>query len=305
MRLSVGPNPQPADAREHPHNSFHRIDHNGAPLAIRARYEDSDFGSSGPYIADTFGRMPSYLCALQLHDFPALNGWCDGKHHAIDRLSAGSFLLLDLRHSLQTEVPAPFDNVHLNVTQDSIDEVAAEEDLGRVTIELSPFTRRDDETLRHLALSLLPALQRPAEVSALFAAHVASAAALHLIHTDGHRTKSPARPKGGLAPWQVRRATELVLDQLDNDLELAQLASACELSPGHFARAFKQTTGLPPHRWLLHQRVVRAREMLQNSDEPLSAIATSCGFSDQSHLSRVFSRAVGVSPGAWRRTRRT
>ena len=88
--------------------------------------------------------------------------------------------------------------------------------------------------------------------------------------------------------------------RLEDNIPLARIADACGLSLSHFARAFKQSTGLPPHRWLLQQRIYRSQDLLLHSDMPLSEIAIACGFSDQSHLNRVFVRVAGISPGAWR-----
>ncbi len=78
------------------------------------------------------------------------------------------------------------------------------------------------------------------------------------------------------------------------------MASACGLSRGYFVKAFYQTTGLPPHRWLIVQRVERAKEWMRNPNLPLSMIADACGFADQSHFSRTFMRLTGVSPRRWR-----
>jgi transcriptional regulator GlxA family with amidase domain len=90
---------------------------------------------------------------------------------------------------------------------------------------------------------------------------------------------------------------------LDKDISIAQLASECGVSSSHFARAFKQATGRPPHRWLLERRVETAQALLLNSQASLDEIARACGFSDQSHLARAFKRIVGTSPRAWRRRR--
>jgi AraC family transcriptional regulator len=112
---------------------------------------------------------------------------------------------------------------------------------------------------------------------------------------------SPAR--GGLAPWQERRAKELMSTHLGREISLAFVAGECRLSVSHFARSFKQCTGKPPHRWLLEKRVEKAKELLIDAELPLAEIALECGFSDQSHFTRVFSRTVGTSPGTWRRLR--
>ncbi len=107
--------------------------------------------------------------------------------------------------------------------------------------------------------------------------------------------------RGGLAPWQARRAKELMKTNLDGQVALSRVAEECGLSVRHFARAFRQSTGVPPYRWLLNQRVERAKELLCNPALPLTSIALTCGFSDQSHFTRVFTAAVRLSPGLWRR----
>ncbi len=107
--------------------------------------------------------------------------------------------------------------------------------------------------------------------------------------------------RSGLAPWQLRRAKEMFRADLSANLSLQRVAEACKLSVSHFSRAFKVSTGVPPHKWLLTARIEQARDILADSATPLVEVADMCGFADQSHFSRVFARAMGASPGAWRR----
>ena len=121
--------------------------------------------------------------------------------------------------------------------------------------------------------------------------------------TPGVPGLEPPPVRGGLAPWQERRAKELMSTHLARQIPLALVAGECRLSVSHFARSFKQCTGKPPHRWLLENRVERAKQLLLDPDVSLAEVALDCGFSDQSHFTRVFSRTVGTSPGTWRRIR--
>lgn len=114
----------------------------------------------------------------------------------------------------------------------------------------------------------------------------------------------PALRRGGLSPVHERRAKARLTADLQADTRVDDLARECGLSKRHFLRAFKTSTGEPPHRWLLARRVDRAKELLAGSDLELSEIAALCGFSDQSHLSRMFRRLTGNTPGAWRRAHR-
>jgi AraC-like DNA-binding protein len=110
-----------------------------------------------------------------------------------------------------------------------------------------------------------------------------------------------AQSAGGLAPWQLRRAQQMLLANIESNLPLRHVSEACRLSASHFARAFKISTGLSPLKWLIALRVDLSRRTLMGSDISLVDVAGMYGFSDQSHFSRVFRRVVGTSPGAWRR----
>jgi len=114
--------------------------------------------------------------------------------------------------------------------------------------------------------------------------------------------QASAAPKGRmLTPLQERRVTSRLLDDLAGDTSLSELAALCGLSRSYFIRAFKQITGMPPYRWLLMQRVKHAKALLRGTKLPIAEIAVACGFADQSHLTRVFSKAFRISPAAWRR----
>lgn len=110
--------------------------------------------------------------------------------------------------------------------------------------------------------------------------------------------------QSGLARWQVELALRLLLNDSGSGHSLKQIAAHCGLSRSYFEKAFKVSLGMPPHRWLVRQRIQRAGEKLEQTNDSVSSIALSCGFTDQSHLTRVFGAIVGSSPGAWRRQRK-
>jgi len=106
---------------------------------------------------------------------------------------------------------------------------------------------------------------------------------------------------GGLAAWQVKRAREYIEDNLASKMALRDMADSVALSPSHFCRAFKQSLGSSPMAYVAARRVERAKHMMTSTAERLTEIALACGFADQSHLTRSFSRIVGISPWRWRR----
>ena len=107
------------------------------------------------------------------------------------------------------------------------------------------------------------------------------------------------RIRGGLSPNTLRRVQDHIATNLGQKITNEVLAEVSKLSPSHFARAFKDSQGVAPHRYILECRVKRTQELLA-TDLPLSEIAVEVGFSDQSHLTRWFREFVGVTPGSYR-----
>ena len=112
----------------------------------------------------------------------------------------------------------------------------------------------------------------------------------------------PRFQSGGLARWQAKLTVEYIEKNLGSKLKVCELADMLAFSTGHFSRAFKRTFGVPLMMYVFGRRVERAKSMLRGTRDPLTEIALSCGFADQSHLNRTFHRVVGMSPGLWRRT---
>jgi AraC family transcriptional regulator len=144
---------------------------------------------------------------------------------------------------------------------------------------------------------LVAELAEPKDLLPLFTEGWAMQALAHVARSAPMTPPRGLAYPSGLAPWQLRRAREM----LRGYSELEDAARACRLSVGHFSRAFKASTGLPPHQWLMLERVAMAEDLLAKSSTPLVHVAGLCGFADQSHFCRVFARIKGCSPGAWRR----
>lgn len=121
--------------------------------------------------------------------------------------------------------------------------------------------------------------------------------------TTPDRTASGNTVAGGtgLAAWQIRRVTLYIDAHLASPVKNKDLAAAAKLSCGYFCQAFKDSFGHPPHAYIMRRRVARAKEMLEGTTKPLCQIALDCGFSDQSHFSRIFRRIAGENPRMWRR----
>jgi AraC family transcriptional regulator len=106
----------------------------------------------------------------------------------------------------------------------------------------------------------------------------------------------------GLAPWRLKRLTLHVECNLGGNLETEALAKVAGLSVCHFNREFRKRIGVPPHRYVMQKRVEYAKRIIAGTNRSIIEVAAECGFSDQSHLTRLFKRFVGETPGVWRRT---
>lgn len=109
-----------------------------------------------------------------------------------------------------------------------------------------------------------------------------------------------ASPTGGLSPRHLRQTCDFIIEHLADDICLDDLAELTGLTAKHFSRAFKQSTGFPPHQYLVVQRIEAAKRYLISGNTSLANVALACGFADQSHFTATFRRIVGVPPGTWR-----
>jgi AraC-like DNA-binding protein len=256
----------------------------------------------GHGVTEEQDRADAHSACVHLDAFDGYDVWCDERHDSSRALGPGTIHINDMRHVWRADIRKPFHVVNFYIPQSALDDIADEEGTPRVEELRCPIGRAHVDTVfKNLALALLPALAKPDQTNRLFADHAARAVTAHLTRSYGSSQTQPQGGRGGLASWQERRAKELLQADLSGDISLPELASACRLSSSHFSQAFKQTVGCPPHQWLLHQRVERAKQLILNTRQPLSEIALATGFADQSHFTRVFSQRVKVSPAAWRR----
>lgn len=131
-----------------------------------------------------------------------------------------------------------------------------------------------------------------------------AAARQHIVHARtiilGQPGVEPLQD-GALADWQMRRVVAFVHANLATRLRIKQVAEALKMSPSYLSRAFKATTGITYSDFVLRTRIDLAKWLLLTTETPICEIALVCGLYDQAHLTRVFKRATGLPPRAWRR----
>jgi AraC family transcriptional regulator len=255
-----------------------------------------------PEIARPIAGERGYIVVLQLQAIPFVEQFLGKKKVSSGPYPIGAVSAIQLPEEPACLLPHPFDALVTYVTQAALDEVAYAHGAPGVEQLVWPHGVIDP-VVHQLGQVLQYSLEHPDHVSKIFLDHVLQALNCHFVCAYGGVAVSAPRFRGGLSPWQMRRATELLEAHLGTNIALQQVAEACELSVSHFARAFKTTFRKPPHNWLAERRLDRARDLMISSRLPIAEIAAQCGFTDQSGLNRSFKRIHGVAPGIWRRSR--
>jgi AraC-like DNA-binding protein len=269
-----------------------------AELAVTETRNDNPV----PGLSGSLAEEDAFLVSLKLHDYPDCEVWERGKFIMKADVRAGTTYLYDLKRDPRYVIDKPFHSLFFYIPRSALDGIAEQSNAPRIDdLDCQVGVGHDDGIIRHIGASLQEGLRKPDEANQLFIDHMMLGLIAHVAQAYGglQRTSAPAR--GGLAPWQAKRACERLESDLGGKLSLQKVAAELNLSVSHFSRAFRISIGLPPHQWLLHQRVKAAKQLMSVRDLPLTEIAMSAGFANQSHFTRVFSSVVGISPAAWRR----
>ena len=169
-------------------------------------------------------------------------------------------------------------------------------ELNADRIELVEQRRSTDPALHHIALALRAGVQSGDALDRMYGEALSTALGVHLLREYGAAVLGPKRQYGGLPREKLVRAVEYIQDQLDTDLTVSGIAQAVGLSPYHFTRLFKESTGQSPYRYVVEARVRKAKELLTTGKFTISEAAHHVGFVDQSHLTRHFKRIFGLPP---------
>lgn len=188
---------------------------------------------------------------------------------------------------------------HLNVALDphSVDAMLGETVAGPV--DFHDVRRLPDPTLVQMGKLLRAEIDQQGYGGALFGESVGLAIALVLLTRYGDGIRSSQLPKGRLSGPQLGRVIDFVQANLRDNVSLIELAAVAGLSPFHFARLFRNTMGMSPHRYVTQLRVERSMMMLKNA-HGIAETAVAVGFFDQPHYTRAFKDMTGKTPGEYK-----
>jgi len=173
-------------------------------------------------------------------------------------------------------------------------------------VELLSAFGEQDRQIEQIGALLLPELEGAGPFGGrVYVESLANALAVHLLRYHSSLGLKDGRgvarePGGGLSKLALKLATDYVNDNLSGDVALDKIAGAVHMSPYHFSRMFKLSTGLSPHQYVIHRRVEVARGLLAKTNLSLHEVARATGFAHQSHLAHHTRRLLGVSPTALR-----
>jgi AraC family transcriptional regulator len=229
----------------------------------------------------------AFFIALQLREYPVHELRLHGKAIKGGPFASGMTSIYDLKNDPVANLDHRSHAIFFYLPRAALDLIADGAGARRVdSLCFQTGVGIDDPVIRHLTSALLPAFAQPEQANTLFVDCVTLAVGTHVAHSYGDMRPATRPVRGGLSPWQVRRVKEVMNANLDGELSVADLAKERGLSLSYFIRAFRTSTGVPPHRWLMQRRTDKAKDLLRNSELTLNEIALACGFADPESLHR-------------------
>lgn len=195
-------------------------------------------------------------------------------------------------------------HLHLYLSPSRLQEIAASAEINPETVELLEAIGVADPQIEALALSCFSELRAGGPGSKLAVESFATLLSIHLLRLHSSVKQIPQPRSHRLPETTLKQITAYIEEQLAEDLSLTALSAIACLSPYHFARLFKASTGLSPHQYVLWRRVERARLLLATTTWPLLTVAQTVGFAHESHLALHFKRLTGLSPSAYAKSAR-
>lgn len=260
--------------------------------------------------AHSAGEIPA-ICPDQMEITLAVEGVREG---SVERRGNGRFQSTRVQSGTLWFCP-------IGVQEDSI---RISKDLPRILhvylpktqfVELSKHTSRsftpgdvpyladvEDEFIRQISLRILKELEQETAFGPILAEQLSLALILHLAmaYTGLRASEETRSERGRLDGRRLARVTDYIEANLRNELTIADLAGVACLSPYHFARAFREATGLPPHRYIVARRLQNGRRLLAGREHSLADVAYECSFSSQAAFARAFRKYFGLTPKQFR-----
>lgn len=238
----------------------------------------------------------------------ALQGWVERRGAGLHQKTAvrhGTLWLCPIgveEDSIRITAPLP-EILHLYVPRSQFEHLSEHASRPVAPDDILYLADVEDELMRQMGYRILKELREESsggrllieQLSLSMLAHLVSSYSAHSFSAD-----ETSRP-GALDVRRLERVLDYIETNIDSELALADLAEVACLSRFHFARAFREATGRPPHRYISQRRLDNARRYLRENELSLAEISLLCRFSSQATFTRAFQRQIGMTPGEYRR----
>jgi len=239
----------------------------------------------------------SHLIAM--HFRPAKLEWLCGGHPQTIRMRRGSLDIVPRGTLLGGYSRDETEFLMLALDPCILERLAGESGVADRVVLVRHLGIRDPQ-IEHICLALKAELDAGYPSGRLYGDALAMGLAARLLGKYSAHAPAAKYHNANLPAYKLRRVTEYINDHLIENLTLAELASVAGMNPHSFSRAFKQSTGVPPHRYVSNFRVERAKTLLAAGELALVEVGHSVGFQTQSHFTTLFHRLTGVTPKAFR-----
>lgn len=270
--------------------------HNASWQDIFLEYHSQPGCDTGEWVA------PLHRIAINLPDYPhRVERWCDGSYQ-VETVSFGDVAILPAGVTQRTQWCDEAKFLILSLDPAWFQQIG-QDVLERDHIQLIPKAPPlQDPLLQAITLALKQALESPNPLNSLYVDQLKGTLGIHLLREYITQPLGYSACDSGLSSYQLRTVISYIQTHLEKDIKLDNIAALTGLSTFYFCRLFRQSMGVSPYKYVIQQRIERAKKLLRQSRrKAIAEIALECGFSNQSHLTQQFSQATGTTPSAYRK----
>jgi AraC family transcriptional regulator len=248
-------------------------------------------------VGEVLWRSDRHRTIFALTDIVGTNRSDNGAVQALS-LPQGTLAFRPSRMVLRSILPAPARFIRILQSPETYDSIISDMVRGGA-VGLQPQTAFHDLLVSQIVFTIANEIDR-GFFDQILADALNTALAVRIVRQFVDPSKITLAPSNGLSRERLQRVRDYIEARLDDRLTLLDLAGVACLSPYHFSRSFKQAVGVGPQRYVMERRIERAKTLMRRTSQPLAWIALEVGFTDQSHLTAIFSREIGMTPGRFR-----
>lgn len=230
---------------------------------------------------------------------PVVDFWSPGKRYIAHRVVPGDVIVYPAGMPHAARWSGSRSTV-IDIAPEFVQSVAGR-DVAADHLEIHPAFAIKDDVVANLAFMLGAEAQANGPNGSLYGEGLGTALVAHLLRRHGLVPQHVLRGVHALSAGELQRVKQHIEENLDADLSLQGLADLLGINIYRFVRSFKQSTGVPPHRYVLERRIAQSRLLLADPNMTLVEVALRSGFSSQSHFSTAFRKLTNITPGRYRK----